>query len=381
MSQKMILDNLILLNNFLLMTEFPNTLIRLSNHPDIGRYFYSFMKPYDLVPLKFVSTAMKKIADIFYSRRCISYTEFCCAEGYFNLLKWAMDLGGKYGTKTMVAAAKSGNLTTFKWLWFAGPDPDQPLTLELHSTGTSTYLVYTEKSAVTFNTIISRIWNASIGDIDTQAILSAAASMGHTQIIRWLKWQQKGAFRSAPIWNSNIAAQAAFGGHLETLKYLVGNPDNPSFSEHAVINDSSDCPLDENICRNAALGGHVDVLRYAIENGCPYSNKICADAVLSGNLNCVKWITEENLSSKTCLGPALAIVHGREDILEYLIEHNYVIDERTVIVACEHGRLGALKLLKEKGFYPTDECVKIVKNLGHDHILRWMVSIGVLVAQ
>ena len=131
--------------------------------------------------------------------------------------------------------------------------------------------------------------------------------------------------------------------------------------------------------KHAALGGHVNVLRYAVENGCPYSNRICEDAVVSGNLDCVKWITEERVSSKKCAASTLAIIEGRDEILEYLLENNYFIYETAVTVACKRGRLGALKLLKARGFYPTDECVQIVRNLGHSHILRWMASIGIFV--
>jgi len=48
-------------------------------------------------------------------------------------------------------------------------------------------------------------------------------------------------------------ANAAEGGHLETLKWLRGH----------------DCPWDVRTVEQATAAGHDDVLQWALDNGCP----------------------------------------------------------------------------------------------------------------
>ena len=50
-----------------------------------------------------------------------------------------------------------------------------------------------------------------------------------------------------------ICRCAAWGGHLETLKWARENG----------------CPWNEDTCLFAAKGGHLEVLQWARENGCP----------------------------------------------------------------------------------------------------------------
>ena len=50
------------------------------------------------------------------------------------------------------------------------------------------------------------------------------------------------------------SADAAFGGHLEVLKWAREN----------------DCPWDEETCAGAAAHGHLEVLKWARANGCPW---------------------------------------------------------------------------------------------------------------
>lgn len=142
--------------------------------------------------------------------------------------------------------------------------------------------------------------------------------------------------------------------------------------------DYSSCPWDYNTCRNAVFGGHVDVLRYAVENRCPCPRSIGEDAVFGGNIDCVKWITENYLSDKSCFPCIVAIIHKKDEILEYLIEHAYQINERVVNVACNHGNLAALKLLRGKGLLPTEDCIDMARKMKQTYILDWLKSIGLL---
>jgi len=55
------------------------------------------------------------------------------------------------------------------------------------------------------------------------------------------------------VWDENACDAAAYGGHLECLKYLHENG----------------CPWDKRACASAAGGGHLECMKYLRENGCP----------------------------------------------------------------------------------------------------------------
>jgi hypothetical protein len=56
-------------------------------------------------------------------------------------------------------------------------------------------------------------------------------------------------------WDERTCRYAAWGGHLEVLKWAREN----------------DCPWDERTCMFAAKGGHLEVLKWARENDCPWN--------------------------------------------------------------------------------------------------------------
>ena len=86
------------------------------------------------------------------------------------------------------------------------------------------------------------------------------------------------------LWNAEVLAKAARGGHLECLKYL---------------RDECGCAWDARTCAAAASGGHVEVLSWAVYNngtykdGCPWDESACAAAVSGGHLNELQWLRRE----------------------------------------------------------------------------------------
>ena len=81
---------------------------------------------------------------------------------------------------------------------------------------------------------------------------------------------------------SDCCALAAFGGHLEVLKWLR----------------MQDCPWDGR-CALAAQGGHLEVLQWAREQGCPWEEDLddqrmncCTHAARGGHLEVLEWLRE-----------------------------------------------------------------------------------------
>ena len=77
----------------------------------------------------------------------------------------------------------------------------------------------------------------------------------------------------------NICSGAAFGGHLNLLKWARENG----------------CDWDSLTCTAAACNGHMDILKWARENGCDWNSDACAYAALNGHLEVLKWAREHGL--------------------------------------------------------------------------------------
>jgi len=73
-----------------------------------------------------------------------------------------------------------------------------------------------------------------------------------------------------------ICRCAAWGGHLETLKWARENG----------------CPWNEDTCTGAAYSGQLEALQWARENGCPWNEETCWAAAKGGHLEVLQWARE-----------------------------------------------------------------------------------------
>jgi hypothetical protein len=71
----------------------------------------------------------------------------------------------------------------------------------------------------------------------------------------------------------DVCATAAYGGHLELLKWARANG----------------CDWDSRTCEDAALEGHLEVLQWARANGCPWDAVTCQCAAGGGHLEVLQW--------------------------------------------------------------------------------------------
>ena len=80
-------------------------------------------------------------------------------------------------------------------------------------------------------------------------------------------------------WTEWTSYKAAYGGHLDVLKWLCQNG----------------CSYYESTCTNAAAGGHLEVLKWLREDGCPWDKDECEyRANFTGHVHVVEWIMSLN---------------------------------------------------------------------------------------
>ena len=133
---------------------------------------------------------------------------------------------------------------------------------------------------------------------------------------------------------SRLCAAAARIGDLEELKALRG--------------EGGSLPWDEETCAFAAWGGHLEVLKWAHENGCPWDEETCAYAARGGRLEVLKWAHENGCpwDEETCSNAAGG---GHLETLKWARENGCPWDERTCRYAAENGHLETLKWARANG--------------------------------
>ena len=86
---------------------------------------------------------------------------------------------------------------------------------------------------------------------DECLLFAAAAMVGDLEAFKAMRLAE-----NFP-WDVLTCAYAAWGGHLEVLKWARENG----------------CPWNRRTCSYAAAGGHLEMLQWARENGCPWDKR------------------------------------------------------------------------------------------------------------
>ena len=81
-------------------------------------------------------------------------------------------------------------------------------------------------------------------------------------------------------WDERTSANAAYGGHLEVLKWAVG---------HGLVNYRS---WNTDTCAYAAQGGHLEVLKWARAHDCPWDWRTQRAAMRYHHPGMLQWVID-----------------------------------------------------------------------------------------
>lgn len=181
-----------------------------------------------------------------------------------------------------------------------------------------------------------------------------AAMGGHTSLLEYLRSEGED-------FGMDTCHSAAFGGQLDTLKWLRGL-DPP-------------CPWDAKTCLAAAWGGHVEVLKWLKQEGCPWPEFAAQQAASFGRIEVLEWLRSEGKSfcARTCSAAALG---GHLGTLRWLrgLDPPCPWDASVVESAIEGGHLQVLKWLRQEGCPWYIDAVPKAACCGRIEILRWLMS-------
>src|SRR3982751_5585264 len=150
------------------------------------------------------------------------------------------------------------------------------------------------------NDVLREIHLSTSFKISQIAFCNQAARFGYLPLLQW-----ESALQPPSLWNAEACENAAYGGHLEVLKWLRENgaPWNEAVCSSAAKRGhlevlkwlrGNDAPWDVGVCSGAAYGGHLEVLKWLRENGASWNESACAEAAGEGHLEVLKWLREKD---------------------------------------------------------------------------------------
>ena len=135
------------------------------------------------------------------------------------------------------------------------------------------------------------------------------------------------------------------------------------------------CPWNEKSCSEAAFGGHLNVLRWLRMNGCPWDRKTIFYAVRGGHLNVLKWAYANSCPFTSIKYQNIAAVHGRLDVLKWYSE-SVDLTSRTMEIAAEAGHRHIVEWMNKRGYDINFDIIHIAAKKGHMELLKWAYAQG-----
>jgi len=205
-----------------------------------------------------------------------------------------------------------------------------------------------------------------------------AAQGGHLDILKWLLGEEDSH------WNRTVSNFAAYGGQLEVLKWLVTVGLSHRFHSHFWFK-----PCDSQTAYFAAKTGQLEVIQWLHKNNymrthvISYSDQstdeISEAAAKGGHLKILQWIKSEYQRIEGFYCIAGAAKGGQIEILEWLKENNCILNRYAYIAAARKGRLAVLKWLYANGCQLNKKKLNQIVDLAiirnDQEIFEWSQSI------
>ena len=193
-----------------------------------------------------------------------------------------------------------------------------------------------------------------------KAIVYIASRHGYLGVLQKY-WSTGPEDKLCLLWDAKTCVWSAFGGHLETLKWLR----------------AMGCPWDVSTCAWAAQGGHLALLRWAHLNGAPWDANTCAYAAKAGNLDVLAWARSQNppcpWDSTTC---RKAAENGHLDVLKWCRRQSRDVcpwNEYLCVGAARGGHLHVLQWAVKEGCpWSRAACREAALEKGHREVVEWI---------
>jgi len=174
------------------------------------------------------------------------------AGGYLDILKMFASRRGVYppvyadAGHALRGAMIGGHIDVFKWAYPLIPPRIKKDKSHLYCGNPAITLVVKHGHHEMLKYLFESIDEVRTKILTSKLITAAAAGCGDLEILKWL------VDNGSPC-DGSACTSAAYGGHLECLRYLV---------------EQKGCKLNERALETVTSKTHLHILRYAIESGC-----------------------------------------------------------------------------------------------------------------
>ncbi len=297
---------------------------------------------------------------LYYGSDDMNISTVAARYGHTHVLKWAINMFCPWNTVTIIAAAKSGNLSTLEYIVgviFGGGG---------FITFSNAYM-----TAAKYGHAHVMDWlNDKIVELSSQNpnfegdfardrsnwehnICVIAARYGRTNILIW-------SYKKLGHVCQKSCKVAARHGHLETLKAITPMCDT----------------RDTDIIRCAVKGGHFEVIQWAFANGYPAGDYAVNTMCELGHLDMFRWIMERGFP-RIAKFLESAAERGHLHILKWAASDGFNAGTLKVLTAAVFGRqLEVVQWLRSIGC-PWDVSISGMALVREDtRTLRWLMENG-----
>jgi len=219
-------------------------------------------------------------------------------------------------------------------------------------------------------------------------VLYVAARHGYLRVFEEY-WSQGPQEKLSTLWDEETCTWAAFGGHLEVIKWLraKGCPWGTGTSSWAAERGHLEvlkwmraqdppCPWNWRVSSHAAREGHLEVLRWARSQGCPWGTSTSNWAAERGHLEVLQWMRAQDPSypwyKEVCY---YAAREGHLEVLRWARSQGCPWDGQALLAAAKGGHLEVLQwMLKKRCPYSKRKCREAAVKGGKRarKVLEWL---------
>ena len=239
-------------------------------------------------------------------------------------------------------------------------------------------------------------WSISIGNYPDSDTSEQAARGGHIHVLQWMLDNADTLYqcmiRSLTVIPLSVGIFAARGGHLKTLEWLQDN--NLFCQEHLCTAAAQyghlellkwlrlhECPWDGGTCARAAAGGYIHILEWLRLNECPWDVRTCEAASRFRKYDVLKWVRNREIhGSDVCplsefVNLAL-ISHGNLEMLKWTFAEGFPLSYKLCAHAASLPDIRIMQWLRsEGGQWSPDVCNNASIN-GRLENLQWAIANG-----
>ena len=183
-----------------------------------------------------------------------------------------------------------------------------------------------------------------------ERVVDSFCQKGNLESVRY-------AIENGCTWRDDLCTTAAEFGHLHVLKYLLPLEHSRELGETKT-------------CAMAAWGGHLECLKFARIMGCDWDYETSSFASRNGHLACLQYALEEGCESDEDV-ILNAVEFNHYACLELALSEGCETSAEACYLAAKFNRLNCLAILREYECPWDHRVLEIAKYKGHGEIIAY----------